>query len=115
MTLPENGERVVIFGATSAVAAEVAMLFAARGARLHLVGRNAEKLGRVAERCSGSGSGNVVSTSSADFGELSQSESAVQGAITALGGIDVALIAHGDLGDQLESERASNRPSSRCA
>jgi len=94
--------QVLIFGATSAVAAEVAVLCAARGDRLHLVARNAEKLAEVAQRCSGA----TVTTQVADFSELDRNELTVQQALSALGRVDVALIAHGDLGDQLASERS---------
>jgi short-subunit dehydrogenase len=102
LTSARGGERVVIFGATSAIAAEVAALYAARGARLHLVGRNPEKLARVAACCGPA----EVSTSSLDFAELAQNEEAVSDAFAALGQVDVALIAHGDLGDQLASEQS---------
>jgi short-subunit dehydrogenase len=94
-------ERVVIFGATSAIAAEVARLYAARGAQLHLVGRSHEKLSALVQSLP---AGSVGSTE-ANFAELGQNEQVVQAALAALGGADVALIAHGDLGDQLESER----------
>ena len=102
MTSAEGRERVVVFGATSAIAAEVAVLYAARGARLHLVGRNPEKLAQVAARCAPA----EVSTSSLDFAELTHDEKAVSDAFAALGEVDVALIAHGDLGDQLASEQS---------
>jgi short-subunit dehydrogenase len=94
-------EHVVIFGATSAIAAEVALLYAERGARLHLVARNSEKLAQVAARC-----GARATAQSADFENLDDNERLVQDAIAMLGRVDVALIAHGDLGDQLASERA---------
>jgi decaprenylphospho-beta-D-erythro-pentofuranosid-2-ulose 2-reductase len=94
-------QRVLIFGATSAIAAEVARIHAARGNRLHLVGRNPEKLAAAARRCETN-----VTTAAADFDELDANESVVREAVCALGGIDVTLIAHGDLGDQLASERS---------
>ena len=93
---------VLIFGATSAVAAEVALLFAERGDRLHLVGRNPDKLADVARRCAAT----RVSVQSADFAELDRNEAVAQQAIAALGRLDIVLIAHGDLGDQLASERS---------
>jgi short-subunit dehydrogenase len=37
-------QHVLILGATSAIAADAAKLFAERGDRLHLVGRNGDKL-----------------------------------------------------------------------
>jgi decaprenylphospho-beta-D-erythro-pentofuranosid-2-ulose 2-reductase len=101
-------ERVAVFGATSAVAAEAAVLYARRSARLHLVGRNAAKLEGVAIRCrrEGAAAGAVdVSTHVADFGELDGNASVVASAVAALDGIGIALVAHGDLGDQLASER----------
>lgn len=93
--------RVVIFGATSAIAAEAAVKYAARGDELHLVGRNPEKLAAVHARCADTRS----SVDRADFADLSANEAVVARAFEALGGIDIALIAHGDLGDQLASER----------
>lgn len=93
-------ERVLILGATSAIAAEVARKYAARGARLHLVGRNADKLDAVAKSCAPA----HVTMQQADFEALSQAEAVVAVAISELGGVDVALVAHGDLGDQLASE-----------
>ncbi|MBX3199455.1 MAG: SDR family NAD(P)-dependent oxidoreductase [Labilithrix sp.] len=95
-------QSVLIFGATSAVAAEAAEIFARRGDRLHLVGRNPDKLAEVARRCQGA----EVTTTHADFTELAENERIVEECIAALGRVDVALIAHGDLGDQLASERA---------
>lgn len=101
-------ERVLIFGATSAIAAEVAVLYARRGARLHLVARNADKLSALAERLRADpGTAHaVVSTERADFAQLADSSALVARALSALGGFDTVLIAHGDLGDQLASERS---------
>lgn len=99
---PGAPSRVLLLGATSAIAAEVAVLHAARGDRLHLVGRNAEKLAGVAARCATT----RVTTEVADFARLEDDEGIVRRAIEALGGVDRALVAHGDLGDQLESERS---------
>ncbi|HYP76888.1 MAG TPA: SDR family NAD(P)-dependent oxidoreductase [Polyangiaceae bacterium] len=93
--------QVLILGATSAVAAEVAVLCAARGDRLHLVGRNPDKLAEVARRCAPA----QVSTQTADFAQLDQNEDCVNRALSALGRVDCVLIAHGDLGDQLASEQ----------
>jgi len=95
-------QRVLILGATSAIAAEVAFLHARRGDRLHLVGRNEDKLARVVSRCEGA----TVTSAVADFAKLDANEAVVEKAIETLGGIDRVLIAHGDLGNQLESERS---------
>lgn len=95
-------KRVLIFGATSAIAAEAARLYAERGARLHLIGRNPEKLADVAERCAAT----TVTTMAGDLADLDGNEERVRAAIDVLGGVDIALIAHGDLGDQLATERS---------
>ena len=95
-------ERVAVFGASSAIAAEVACLYARRGARLHLIGRNDVKLAATADRCAAA----EVTTEVADFARLDDNGAVVERAVASLGRIDVAIIAHGDLGDQLASERS---------
>jgi decaprenylphospho-beta-D-erythro-pentofuranosid-2-ulose 2-reductase len=94
---------VLILGATSAIAAEAAQIYAGRGDRLHLVGRDAQKLAAVAARCTAA---SAVTTEQADFSSLDQNEAVIRAAFEALGQLDLALIAHGDIGDQLASERA---------
>lgn len=93
--------RIIIFGATSAIASEVAALYAARGDALHLVGRSREKLDALCGRLASA----RPQLSCADFADTLASEALVNGVIERLGGADLALIAHGLLGDQLESER----------
>jgi short-subunit dehydrogenase len=96
-------QRVLILGATSAIAAEVARLYERRGARLHLVARSADKLSALSKELTLS----KPSTAVADFCDLERNGQVISDAIAALGGVDVVLIAHGDLGDQLESERSA--------
>ncbi len=98
-------KRVLILGATSAVASQVAQIHARRGERLHLVGRNEAKLDEIVRACTTVGAASVTSQC-VDFDVLTQNEDVVRAAIDALSGLDVALIAHGDLGDQLASERS---------
>ncbi len=93
-------ERVLILGATSAIAAEVALVHARRGDALFLVGRNGEKLAEVARRCAGA----TVTARQADFLEMDNAAVLVDAAFDELGGVDAALLAHGDLGDQLAAE-----------
>lgn len=99
-----NGQRVLVLGATSAVAAEAAAIYARRGCRLHLVGRSPRKLDTVAARCREAGA--TVTSAEADFTALDANAGVIARAFAELGQLDVALIAHGDLGDQLASERA---------
>jgi decaprenylphospho-beta-D-erythro-pentofuranosid-2-ulose 2-reductase len=96
-------ERILIVGATSAIATEAARIYARRGARLHLVGRNPDKLGAVVRAGDGAA---AVTTETADFARLEDNLAVVERAIAQLGGLDVVLVAHGDLGDQLASERS---------
>lgn len=95
-------QRVLVLGATSTIAAEAAVLYAKRGDRLFLVGRNEGKLADVARRCAATD----VITESADFADLDSNAGVVERAFEKLGGIDIVLIAHGDLGDQLATERS---------
>lgn len=98
-----NGmQRVLILGATSAVAREIAVLHARRGDRLHLVGRDPEKLASVVRACDGA----ECSSERADFLEFDSHPAIIERSLVALGGaIDRAVIAHGVLGNQLETER----------
>ena len=95
-------ERVVIFGATSAIAAEIAAHYARRGARLVVVGRNPDKLDALVRQLGDA----VVEAVQADLDDTTRSESLVEAAHARLGAIDVALVAHGLLGDQLATERS---------
>jgi decaprenylphospho-beta-D-erythro-pentofuranosid-2-ulose 2-reductase len=93
-------QRVLILGATSAIASEVARIHAERGDHLFLVGRDEAKLAEVARRCSKT----RVTTAQANFSALDRNEELIANAFESLGGVDTALIAHGDLGDQLATE-----------
>ena len=90
-------QRVLVVGATSAIASDCCKLYAARGARLHLIARNREKLVATARALEGA----AVSYEVADFSDLPAIQRLVEDAVERLGGgIDLALIAHGELGDQ---------------
>jgi decaprenylphospho-beta-D-erythro-pentofuranosid-2-ulose 2-reductase len=94
-------QQVAIFGATSAIAADVARKYAGRGARLFLVGRSADKLARLVDELGAA----VVGSAVQDFDRTEQAEACVARVTAALPALEVAVIAHGVLGDQLESER----------
>lgn len=97
-------KRILIIGATSAIAEATARLFAARGDSLVLAGRDTEQLQRIADDLRIRGASNTF-TLGLDANDFSQHESVVQKAATQLGGLDVALIAHGTLGNQAECEK----------
>jgi decaprenylphospho-beta-D-erythro-pentofuranosid-2-ulose 2-reductase len=96
--------RVLIFGATSAIAADVARLYAGRGARLYLVGRNPDKLARLGAEPAVAPA--IAGTHAVDLDDTAAAAGLVTSGIAALGGLDVAIIAQGLLGDQLATERA---------
>jgi hypothetical protein len=94
-------KRIVIFGATSAIAQACARIWTARGCRIFLVGRNPAKLTAVLQdldvRAGGPGR---IHAEAADLDVLAAHEALIAKAEAAMGGIDVALIAHGTLPDQ---------------
>ena len=95
--------RVVIFGATSAIAQATARLFAAEGAWLFLVARSPERLEAVAADLRTRGA--RVETATGDLAAVDGHAALVEQARGALDGIEGALIAYGTLGDQAESQR----------
>ncbi|MDG4554655.1 MAG: SDR family oxidoreductase [Candidatus Competibacter sp.] len=96
---------ILIIGATSAIAEATARRFAAAGARFHLVGRNAEKLAAIARDLE-IRSGQPVAWESLDLDRLDLHPALLERAEHALGGIDVALIAHGILPDQAACQQS---------
>lgn len=91
--------RILIVGATSAIAEVAARQFAARGDALFLVARNQDKLDPVARDLSVRGSAHVT-THRLDADDLSAHRHMLDTAEANLGGIDIALIAYGTLPEQ---------------
>ncbi|MCF3526837.1 MULTISPECIES: SDR family oxidoreductase [Stenotrophomonas] len=92
-------QKILIIGATSAIAESVARLYASRGAALYLAGRSADKLDTIAADL------RVRGAQRAEYGVLEVNDVAAHGALldtawSTLGGIDTVLIAHGTLPDQ---------------
>jgi decaprenylphospho-beta-D-erythro-pentofuranosid-2-ulose 2-reductase len=92
-------KRVVIIGATSAIATETARNFAADGSALFLIARNQEKLAGLAADLQVRGA-SAVNTATFNASDLPYHEQLMESAVRSLGEIDAALIAHGDLPDQ---------------
>jgi decaprenylphospho-beta-D-erythro-pentofuranosid-2-ulose 2-reductase len=92
--------RVFVLGATSAIAAAVAQRMAARGDQLFLVGRNPDKLATVVASLGDA----VVGHRALDLAMAEGHDALVAEAEAALGGMDIALVCHGLLGDQLQTE-----------
>lgn len=85
--------RVLVTGATSGVGEATAKMFAARGARVALLGRRVGELQRVADDIDG-GAYQVVT----DVADAESVRNGVRGAIHSLGGLDVAVNAAGVAG-----------------
>lgn len=104
MNLPHAApHRVLILGATSAIAHEVSRLYASGGAALALAARDPVKLAANAADLRARGASRVVEIAF-DAADFDRHGPAVAEAWTALGGLDVALVAYGTLPDQ---ERAA--------
>ena len=91
--------RILIIGATSAIAREAARRWAARGDRLFLMGRHADRLEAVADDLKVRGATQAC-WSVLDFEEYSTHAAAILAARQTLGGLDLALVAHGALPNQ---------------
>ncbi|MBM7113300.1 SDR family oxidoreductase [Archangium primigenium] len=96
-------KKVLVLGATSAIAQATVRLLSARGVALYLVGRHAERLEAVARDARTRGASRVE-TEVLDLDDLSQHEALVARAEAALAGLDGALLAHGILGDQAQAQ-----------
>jgi short-subunit dehydrogenase len=95
--------RVLIIGATSAIAEATARCYAARGARIFLVARDVTRLKDIADDLRIRGAV-AVDHATLDVNDLSAHAGVIEKAWQQLGSIDVALIAHGTLPDQLACE-----------
>lgn len=96
-------QKVVIIGATSAIAEATARIYAARGAQLFLVARNTARLEDVAADLRVRGSKEVFHAS-LDVNDMHDHARVVDAVWSSLGTVDVALIAHGTLPDQGKCE-----------
>jgi decaprenylphospho-beta-D-erythro-pentofuranosid-2-ulose 2-reductase len=98
--------RVLIFGATSAIAHAVSRRYAAAHASIVLVGRRAEALEANARDLRARGAADVR-TALLDAHELPRHADVIADAFAAFGGFDAVLVAWGVLPDQAASERSA--------
>jgi len=94
--------RILVLGATSAIAMEVARLLALSGARFFLVARNQQRLLAVREDLLTHGAPDV-GTGTVDLRDTGAHSAILSKALAELGTIDLAIIAHGILGDHLKA------------
>jgi short-subunit dehydrogenase len=97
--------KILIIGATSAIAEAAARIFAARGDALFLVARNAEHLRAVVADLNIRGAARADSAT-LDVTDFAAHEAVIEKAERDLGGIDITLIAHGTLTDQARCEQS---------
>ena len=104
---PINYQKILVLGATSGIAEATCRIWAAQGASLFLVARNAEKLAAVAADLKTRGA-SYIDYAVCDLDDTTQHASLLTHGINSLGGMDVAYLAHGILGDQPTGERDFN-------
>jgi decaprenylphospho-beta-D-erythro-pentofuranosid-2-ulose 2-reductase len=88
--------RVLIIGATSAIASETARAYAEGRGRLFLTGRDGAKLASMADDLRVRGAAEVH-TAVLDVAQIPRHAQTIESAIAQLRGLDVVLIAHGTL------------------
>ncbi len=96
--------KVLIIGATSAIAQETAKIYAQQQAAFFLVARNQEKLAAIADDLKVRGA-TQVDYHAMDINELDQHSTVIEQAAACLTGLNTVLIAHGTLDDQKVCEQ----------
>ncbi|QHF03742.1 MULTISPECIES: SDR family oxidoreductase [Pseudomonas syringae group] len=97
-------KRILIIGATSAIAHACARLWAAQGCEFFLVARSADKLQATAADLKGRGA-KTVTLYEMDATHFAEHPAMLADCLKTLGQIDVVLIAHGTLPDQRACEQ----------
>ena len=100
-------KKILVLGATSGIAEATCRIWAAQGAQLFLVARNAEKLAAVAADLRLRGA-SYVGTAVADLDDTDKHPEMLAHAINSLTGMDIAYLALGVLGDQPRAEQEFN-------
>ena len=100
-------KRVLALGATSAIAEATLRLLAEQGASFFLVGRSPDKLAAVRDDLVTRGAESAT-VCVLNLDDTAAHPAMLNQALAALGGIDLALLAHGVLGDQAEAQRDFN-------
>ncbi len=99
--------KILIIGATSAIAEATARKFAKNNSKLFLLGRNIERLTSIVQDLRVRGA-DKVEMASFDVNDLGRHEEIIDQAISSLQGLDIVLIAHGTLPDQKKCENSTS-------
>ncbi|WP_263147286.1 SDR family oxidoreductase [Pseudomonas sp. RIT-PI-AD] len=100
-----NEQRILIVGATSAIAEATARLFAAQGHSLYLLARNRERLESLAADLRVRGAARVFHAPF-EANDFAAHAGLLEQVKADLGGLDRVLVAHGTLGDQKACEQS---------
>lgn len=92
-------KNIMIIGATSAMAEEVAKLYSIEKANLYLIARDTTKLATIKQDLTVRGASSVH-TESFDANDFQSHHKLIERAFQSLGHVDVLLIAHGSLPNQ---------------
>ncbi len=102
--------KIIIFGASSAIAGAVARRCASRGDALFLVARDQAKLdAQVQDLLVRTGAKGKIFAAVADLNDFARHDGLLDEAAAALGGLDAVLVAHGSLPDQKACEASFDR------
>jgi len=96
-------KKVLIIGATSAIAEATARQFAAQGCQLALLGRNTERLESMCKDLKIRGA-QTVDSFQLDVNDATKRLTIIDQAVEKMAGIDILFIAHGTLPDQSKCE-----------
>lgn len=99
--------KILIIGATSAIAQATAQAWVTPDTEFFLIARNNTRLQQLADDLKVRGAV-TVNWAEADLNQFDQHSALIQQAIQQLGSIDTVLIAHGSLDDQAECEQNFN-------
>ena len=99
-------KNVVIVGATSAMAEEVAKIYAKQGASLYLLARNSDKLETIKQDLNVRGA-SEVHCDSFNATDLDSHQALVDNIFNTFNKVDVFLVAHGSLPDQQACEQSA--------
>jgi len=98
-------KKILIIGATSAIAKQCARIWAARGDELYLVARNVEQVQIIASDLKVRGATNVFEYC-ADLNDKDRYVELLDAAESTMNGIDTVLVAHGTLSNQKKCEQS---------
>jgi len=99
--------KIVIVGATSAIAEATCRLFAENGDSLYLIGRGRERLDSISKDLKIRGA-NEVHTYALDMSQINKHKKLLESAELAMGGMDILFVAYGTLPDQKDCEESIN-------